>query len=179
MIDFHSMILKAISDYKLILRKALPASQCASKMRELGIKRHHVKEADEIGLYKIGLKIIAELKRYKDIDKDKKTDNFYHGTLEFLQYLEEMFANYLIEGDRVIHTGQKASCSLVASIQLMAMSKGKLTEREVQQVVEYGNAVAMYGSKDQKEMFINAVNEHQKCLISEFSEMVNDVNFIQ
>jgi hypothetical protein len=170
MIDFNSMILKAISDYKVILRKTLPAPICVAKMHELGIKRKYVKEVDVVGLYKIGQKIIAELKQYVSINKRRKSNNFYQGASEFLQYLEEIFANYCIEDNRVVHVGQKASSALVNAIQLITLSQGKLTKSKALQVVQYGNVVASCGTKEQREMFINAINEHQKYLISELPE---------
>ena len=173
MVDFNNIILKAISNYKLILRKTLPAPQCTAKMRELGIKRQRIREADEAGLYKIGLNIINELKKHSDSDKSKKSSNFYDGTLEFLQYLEEIFADYRIEDDKVVHVRQKASCALIDAIQLITLSNGKLTKNTMQQIKLYGDIITAYGNKEQKEMFLDAINDHQRCFIDESSQKVS------
>ena len=175
MIDFKNIILKAISDYKLILRKSLPASQCTNKMHELGIKRQHIRKTDEVGLYKIGLSIIAELKKYLDFDRSEKSSNFYHGTLEFLRYLEEIFVYYRIEDNRVVDIRQKASCALVEAIQLITSSKEKLTKSKMQQIIRHGKVITMYGSEEQKKMLLNAVKEHQECFVDEFSQKISAV----
>ncbi|MDR1057011.1 MAG: hypothetical protein LBL17_00285 [Coxiellaceae bacterium] len=157
MFDFHSEILKAISDYKLILRKTLPAVQCTTKMHTLGIKRKNIRKIDEVGLYNIGLKIISELKKHSVVN-NKKSSNSYNGTQEFLQYLEELFANYHIEKDRVVHVKQESSCALVDTIQLITMSKDGLTKEVVQKIKQYGNIIASYGSEEQKKMFFDVIN---------------------
>ncbi len=175
MADFCNTILKAISNYKLILRKSLTATQCTAKMLELGIKRQHVRKANsEIMLYQLGLKIKDELTKQIGNEKSNKSSNFYHGTGEFLQYLEDLFAHYRIENDRVVHVGQRVSSIVVEAIQLIALSKGKLIGAKAKQVIKYSEIVATYGSKEQKTMFLNAIGSRQKHLVKDIPPSMFD-----
>ena len=157
MSDFHNKILKAISDYKLILRKTLPAVQCTTKMRTLGIKRKSMRGVDGVGLYKIGLKIIDDLKNNIIVNKNKKSANSYSGVKEFLQYLQELYTQYDIESNRVVHVGQKSSCALVDALQLISMAKGEFTKEMLHRIKRYGNIIDLYGNEEQKKMFFEAI----------------------
>ena len=46
--QFSETILKAVSDYKLLLRKIYSAREAAAKIKELGLKRMQIREADDI-----------------------------------------------------------------------------------------------------------------------------------
>ena len=157
--NFCDEILKAISKYKLILRKTLPASECSSRIRELGIKRNFIKGASEADIYKIGLKIIDDLKKVTDYHGDKKNPSFfYRGTWEFLKYLEGLFTDHRLEDERVVHVGQKASCALVAAIQLVTLSGGsKLAPKDLRQIKQYGDTIALYGTAEQKKVFLETI----------------------
>ncbi len=172
MVDSYSTILRAISSYKLILRRTLSSSQCTSKMHELGIKRQYIRKVDEVGLYKIGLKIKEDLKSHVGVSKDKKSNKSHHGAAEFLQHLEKLLAHYHVENDRVVHVGRKVSCTLVDAIQLITLSKEKLTPDEVQRIMQYGDIIATYGSGEQKKMFVNAVREYQNHLIDDLPKNI-------
>lgn len=158
--NFYNIMLKAISDYKAIIRKTMPATKCTAKMRELEIKRTSIKNIDEIGLYKIGLKIIHELKKDVKASEDKKSSNSYNGAEEFLQYLENVFSKYTTENDKVVHVGQKSSCALISAIQLVSTAKGKLTKEMVSQIKQYSEIVITYGNEEQKQMLIEVISSN-------------------
>lgn len=157
--NFYNILLKAISDYKIIIRKNLSTTKGSAKIRELGIKRTCIKNIDEAGLYKIGLNIIKELKlQIGDNNTDnKKTNNFYNGADEFLQYLEFVFSQYRLEKNKVVHVGQKSSCALVSAIQLITMSKGSLTPETINQIKRYSTVVIAHGNEEQKKMLISTI----------------------
>lgn len=161
MSDFYNVVLKAISDYKLILRRNLSAIKCAAKIQELRIKRNHIRNIDEIGLYKIGLKIIAELKKHAVVSPRDRSNNFYHGSEEFLKYLEELFDKYLLEEDRVVHVRQKVTCSLVAAIQLVALYRKNFTKEIIKKIEEHRVCVHKYGSAEEKKLFADKVQLDQ------------------
>lgn len=156
--DFSTKILKAISDYKFILRKNLPLSQCNTKMRELGIKRKTMRGVDEAGLHKIGLKIICDLKKQVNLGKNEKSNNSYQGSKEFLQYLEELYSSHHIDQGNVVHFGQKSSSALLDAIQLIAMAKGEFTVGIIEQIKLYGDIVTAHGTEEQKKMFLDAIS---------------------
>ncbi len=169
MINSYGEILKAISNYKLILRKALPAARCSAKIEELGIKRQNIKAADEAKLYQIGLKIVDELeKQLKEAGKEKKTSNSYHGTREFFQDFKKQLSKISVENNRLVHVGQKASSALVDVIQLITISQDKLSEQHLQQIIQLGSIIVEHGSRDQKKIFFNAINDRQEHLFDKF-----------
>lgn len=172
MTDFRTTILKAISDYKVILRKNLPARQCTEKLHGLGIKRNYVKDIDDIGLHDIGLKIIEDLKRYLNSCSGAKTVNFYSGAKEFFDYLQGIYKEYYVEDDRVVHIGQKTSCALLSAIQLIKTPNKNLTGDIIQQIKQHGEVVAKYGSQEQKQMFIEAIGAREDSLAGYFSELL-------
>jgi len=164
MISFRSKILKAISDYKLIIRKALPTIQCTTKMRELGIKRKNIQDVDDVGLYNIGLKIINELKKYPGINS-KKSNNSYKGTREFLQYLEKIFVDHYVDGSRIVHIKQESSCALVEVIQLVTSVKNdKFSKESLKKIRRCGDIITSYGNEEQKKMFFNVIGSNSEIM---------------
>lgn len=159
---FYRIILKAINDYKAMLKRSLAATEYAAKVRNLGIKRTYIKNSDEIKLYEIGLKIIAELEQQTAItSKREKSVNFYYGTEEFLQYLKKLLAEYIIEDDRVINVSQKSSCALVSAIQLIDKAKIKLTDEVAEQIHQCVCIIAKYGNKEQKTVFNKIISSNK------------------
>jgi len=158
---FYYIILKAINGYKAMLKRNLTATECVAQMRKLGIKRAYIKNADEIKLYEIGLKIIVELEQNMDVSKREKSVNFYYGAEEFLQYLRKLLTEYIIEDGKVINTGQKSSCALVNVIQLIGTVKEKLTDEVAEQIYRCTRVIAKYGSKEQKRIFSKILSSDQ------------------
>jgi hypothetical protein len=169
MIDFCNTILKIISDYKYILRKLLPPTQATIKIRELGIKRWHIKVATPVELYNIALRIRQELQKQLSVintNKKKTSNSYYNGPEKFLSYLEEILANYRLENNQVVHLGEQASTALIAAIQLIT-NNNKATNY-LQQIKNYGNIVVANGSSEQKKIFYDAINKYQENLRDEF-----------
>lgn len=157
MVEFSNIILRAISSYKLILRKEMSAPLCSVKIRQLGLKRQYVRNLDNAGLYHLGLKIIRELKGQLADDKVKKTVRSYKGAAEFLQYLEEVYSKYKLEGKKIVHVGQKSSDALLTVIQMVSLARGELTEDMMQEIKKYGNIIAEYGDEKQKHVFFDII----------------------
>jgi hypothetical protein len=153
MTGFYYIILKAINSYKAILKKNFSTAEYAVRMRRLGIRHAYVKNVDEVKLYKIGLKIIAELEQNISVSKREKSVNFYYGAEEFLSYLKNLLTEYTIEDSKVVNVRQKSSCALVSVIQLIGMAKEKLTDEVAEQIHHCTRIIAKYGSKEQKRIF--------------------------
>ena len=165
MVDFCSTILKAIGDYKTIVRKSFSVTERKAKIHNLGIRKRYIKELDEFELYKIALRIIKELKKETKGQRNKRSNSVYSGAREFLQYLEEFLSKYHIEGGEVVHVGQKASCALVDVMQLIMFSKNNLKEDDAVRIREHARTVATYGSEEQKKILVNVVNMYQSFLV--------------
>ena len=173
---FYYTILKAINGYRAMLKRNLTVAEYAARMQKLGIKRTHIKNADEIKLYEIGLKIITELEQHTAVSKREKSVNFYYGAEELLQYLKKLLTEYIIEDDRVINVGQKSSCALVNAIQLIGMAKEKLTDEVAEQIHHCTRIIAKYGNKQQKIIFSKILNSGQSQHINFFFRQLQ--NFV-
>lgn len=173
---FYYIILKAINGYKAMLRKNLAAAECAAKIHRLGIKRACIKNADEIKLYKIGLKIIDELElEYNVASKGEKSANFYYGAEKFLQYLRKLFTEYVVVDGRVVNVSQKSSCALVEVIQLISMAKDKLTNEVAEKIHQCARVIAKYGSKEQRRIFVKILHSEQPSHINLFFRQLQNV----
>jgi ATP-dependent Zn protease len=172
---FYHIILKAINSYKAMLRRNLPASECVAKVRKLGIKRAYIKNADEIKLYVIGLKIIEELEQHVALSKREKSVNSYYGAEEFLQYLKKLLTEYITEDGKIVNTGQKSSCVLVNFIQLMDMTKEKLTDEVAQQIHSCVHIIVKYGSEEQKRIFNKILKSDQPRHMSFFFRQLQNL----
>ena len=173
---FSYIILKAINGYKAMLKRNLSATECVARMRKLGIKRAYIKSADEVELYEIGSKIIAEIEQNKSASKREKSVNFYYGAEEFLLYLKNLLAEYIIEDGKIVNVGQKSSCALVNVIQLIGMAKEKLTDEVAEQIHRCARVIAKYGSKEQKRIFSKILNSNQPRHMSFFFRQLQ--NFV-
>lgn len=153
MADFYHIILRAINDYKYMLRRNLEVKQYVLKIRELGIKRKHIKNAHEVELYAIGLKIISELEANIDTFTRERKVNFYYGAEKFLQHLKDLLTKYTIKDGRVVHTLQNTSRALINVIQLIEKAKERLTDEMQQEIHYYSSMIVKYGNAEQKKIF--------------------------
>lgn len=143
---FFETMGKAISDYRLLLRRYLPQAERQAKLIELNLKDPaHFKS--EMGLYKLGLVII------EDIEKNMKTPNkgyySYSGISMFAEYLKEFLGNYEVDGQNIVHRAQRASKALIQAIQLVSLPKDQLDEKIAQKLSDCSKIIATYGSKEQ------------------------------
>jgi hypothetical protein len=176
---FYYIILKAINGYKTMLKKNLSAAKYTDKVKQLGIKRTQIKKANEVKLYNIGLKIIAELEQHAAGSKRKKSVNFYCGEEDFLQYLRKLLNEYTIEEDKVVNAAQKSSCALVSAIQLINSSKEKLTDEVAQQIYHYSRIITKCGSLEQKRLFNNIIsNDQPRHMCFFFRQLQNFVSYL-
>lgn len=163
---FSNIILKAISDYKLLLRRTLPAKECSARIISMGIKRTQLRKIGDVALYNIALKIIEKLEEY--VSHEGKENIFYSGAEEFLLYLKKLLNQYHIEGNRVTHATQSASCALVDAIQLISLPEHKHTIDIIEKLIKAIHTVVRYGSKDQLTMFTDIIKKHERHLMDVF-----------
>ena len=137
---------KAISDYRLLLRRYLNQAERMMKLQQLDLKNADI-YASDLMLYETGKAII------KDIDDNMATKNqgyySYSGIVQFRDYLEEYLENYHVENDRVVHRAQKASRALIDAIQLTGIPREMLDESIAKQLFDCNKSVVMFGSNEQ------------------------------
>lgn len=182
MSTFYYTILKAINDYKALLRKNFTTAQANKKIKSFGIKRKQLKAASEQMLYEIGTKIVADLTEYtSDATRERATNNYY-GAAEFLAHFKRILSENKIENHQIVNHRHKASRALVASIQLMSLPENQLTKEVAKKIDYYGQIVAKYGSAEQIKIFNDGLRQHQPrhvnffvSILENFSIQLNQV----
>ena len=160
---FLETMTKAIGDYRFLLRRYLDQVERMTKLQKL-----HLRDADiygsELALYETGKAIIADIKENMIHTPGVRNRNRYYsysGIGQFCEYLEEYLSNYEIEGDQVMHRGQKASRALLKSIQLVALSRESLDEKIANELVECNKAIVECGSKEQWDLQLQTLTRQQ------------------
>jgi hypothetical protein len=161
--QFADVILKAISDYKLLLRKIYSAREAATKIKGLGLKRMQIREANDIYLFNIAAKIIDNLEQY--VNSNSKSHGCYFGAEEFLRYLRDFFADYRIEDGKVIHKIRAASCAVVEAIQIVTLPENKLSQEVFERLSKCINIVAKYGSIEHVAVLNDAIKRNKKIIM--------------
>ena len=162
MTKFYNVILKVIkviNDYKYMLKRNLAVSEYKAKVRNLGIKRMHIRNAEEVKLYNIGLKIISELEKEGAVFAVEEAMHSYNGAKGFLQHLKELLAQYVVETGKVVHIAQTASCALINLIQLLHKAREKVTDELKQEIDCYSHVIIKHGNKEQKRMLGKLIRE--------------------
>lgn len=156
---FSETIIKAISDYRLLLRRHLNQVERMTTLQRLQLKKAETYESD-LKLYAVSCAII------KDIEQNMSeltTGGYYSysGLHEFCKYLKEYLGNYTIEHDQVVHRTQKASKALLKAIQLTAKSRDQLDDGVVKQLFECNHAIVNFGSAEQRELQMQTLMRQQ------------------
>jgi hypothetical protein len=155
---FYHNILKAINDYKNIIKRNFAAKERQVMLTKLGIKRFDIKNASEVKLHAIGLAIIQELEQnIRDIERQQSV-NCYFGAEEFLQHLKKLLSDHVIADGMVINAAQKSSCALIKAIQLVEIAKHNLSDDIAGQIYTCARVIAKYGDREQKRMFYKLIN---------------------
>jgi len=175
MTPFYHNILKAINDYKNIIKRNFATKERQAMLIKLGIKRFDIKNANEIKLYAIGATIVRELEQsIRYIEKQQST-NCYFGTEEFLQYLKKLLNDHVIEGGVVINVAQQSSCALIKAIQLIETAKHGFNNDVAEQIYACTKVIAKYGDKEQKRMFYRLINSANQSHLNLFFRQLQNV----
>jgi hypothetical protein len=166
---FQHIIIKAITDYKALLKRNYDATICTAKFKNLGIKRKQLSSLDEDQLYEVMTKIIQDLEQQPQ--NQVKYQNYYSGTDEFLTHLRNIKADFRLENGRIIHVAQKAAWALVTAIQLAALPEHSLTDSIANKLHDCAKFIAKYGSPHQIHLFCTAINKHKPRHIAFFSKI--------
>lgn len=155
---FSETMTKAISDYRLLLRRHLDQVDRMLKLQKLKLRDSDIYESD-LALYETGRAIVA------DIETNMAMPNpgyySYSGIQQFCTYLREYLSNYHIENDQVVHRAQKASRALLEAIQLAGLPREGLNDAIAKQLFECNKAVASFGSQEQCVLQLQILTRHQ------------------
>lgn len=148
---FSDTMVKAINDYRLLLRRHLKQVERVIKLQQLRLRDNTIYESD-VALYSIGQAIVADIKANLLNMRVYNQFHAYSGIQQFCEYLETYLNNYEIENGKVVHRAQKASRALLKSIQLISLPIESLTDRIKKELCQCNEIIVEYGSKDQQDM---------------------------
>jgi hypothetical protein len=175
---FAMTTLKALNDYKAVLRKNLSHNASNERIKELRLKRKQLQAASDIALYHTTINVIADIKK----TLQHKTNPVWHcGLAEFLQYLEDFLCEYRLENNHVIHAKQNVSKLIVEAIQLISLPTEKFKTKQHKSLDEIANIVSKYGTSEQQKMLhgllkrkIEQQPKENSTIFSKFSQMLSD-----
>ncbi|HLB55964.1 MAG TPA: hypothetical protein VJK30_01340 [Coxiellaceae bacterium] len=155
---FSETMIKAVADYRLLLRRYLTQSERMAKLRALKLRDLSITDND-LTLYQAGKAII------EDIESNMAVPNqgyySYSGISQFCQYLTEYLDNYHIENDQVVHRAQKASRALITAIQLTTLPRERLNDSIAKQLLDCNLTVVGFGSPEQCELQLQTLARQQ------------------
>ncbi|MBS0349613.1 MAG: hypothetical protein JSR33_00260 [Proteobacteria bacterium] len=166
---FVETMSRAISDYRLILKKYLSPEQRVSKIAELRLKDPTIYD-DESTLFQVVQNILS------DIEKNIRVPNegyySYYGIVRFAKFLREYIDNYTLEGNVVIHKAQKASNLLLKIIQLL--STEDFTDNISQQVITLHPLLFELSTKDQVLIYKNTLKKFEDRNKKAYRKVIED-----
>lgn len=169
---FKDTTVKAISNYRAMLRKYLPQAERVSKLSELNLKNPRLYE-NEIALYHTAHAIVADVER--NLNSSTKGYYSYSGVGNFARYLKDFLVNYYIDGDRVVHRAQKASRALISAIQLIAANT--LDDHAREKLIDCNQLIASLGSDEQKDLhkntLLNLIHQQSDGVASFYRSILN------
>lgn len=172
---FYHNILKAINDYKNIIKRNFAAEERQAMLIKLGIKRFDIKNANEVKLHAIGEAIVQELEQSIRYIERQQSANCYFGAEEFLQHLKKLLTDHVIEDGAVINAAQKSSCALIKAIQLVETAKCSLNDDIAEQIYTCAKVIAKYGDKEQKKMFYKLITSAGQAHLSLFFRQLQNL----
>lgn len=155
---FSLSIRKAIQDYRFLLRRHLPQAARMTKLQKLRLKKKETYESD-LSLYRAAENIVADIE--ENMINDEQGYYSYSGIAQFSQYLKEFLSEYMIENGEVIHQTRNASRAVLEAIQLAATPREQLSEAIAKQIFECSKEVVAYGSDEQLDLYLQALERSQ------------------
>lgn len=151
---FKESVLKAVSDYRQILRRLLDQPDRVRKLGKLGL-RAGVDPDDEVKLYELAWTIV------NDVEQNLASHNHgyyaYSGVRKFGEFLREFLEQYDLINEQVVHLGQHVAKSMLLVIQLVGLPEEKLDDSIAAQLHESGEIVFKFGTKEQQQNFMKAL----------------------
>lgn len=172
---FAVTITTALNYYKNIVRKNLDAQAAEDKIKELKLKRRQLRHASDICLYHRAQNVVKEIQA--EIAPRTNSPSWHFGIADFMQYLQNTIDEHVIEDNKVIHTKQNASRSIVDIIQLITLPPEKIDNIHKQKLDKNIQVVARYGTKEQRDMLREMLKKRMDNNVSLFDAMLQKLKF--
>lgn len=145
---FADTMLKAISDYRSLLRRHLDQADRVRKLNALKIRGNFYYEND-VDLYTIGYSIIKDIER--SFSHTGRGYYAYSGVRRFSDHLKEYLDQYIvIDSTQVIHCGQHSAKSLLSAIQLISLPASRLSRDADNKLRQLIDIIFNYGTEKQQ-----------------------------
>jgi hypothetical protein len=161
MSGFSERIVKALNDYKTIIKRELSPKKRAAKLSALGLKRQQLKKTGDLALYSKTEQVLKDIEQAIELPDDN-APSWYCGLYEFYKHLKGILADYHVHQSTVIHLTQHSSRALVDAIQLMSLENNDLDKQIASRLDQCGKTVAKLGSKEQQEKLAYALKLHKE-----------------
>ncbi len=169
---FSETMIKAISDYRFLLRRYLQQAERMAKLRELKLRDSDIYDND-LALFHVGKAIIEDMKN--NMDSGGQGYYAYSGIGEFCKFLGEYLDNYFIENDHVVHRAQKAARAIITAAQLMALSRDRLDEVVAKKLFDCNRTVVNFGSQEQCELQLHTLTRQQASHPGFYTRIIADL----
>jgi len=152
---FTETALKAICDYRQLLKRYLNPIQRDSKLEELNLKNGFTHYPDT-KLFRIAQNIVTDIER--NLGNHSQGYYAYSGVRKFGEYLKDFLNEHEVEGEaEVVHRTQKASRILLEAIQLINLPKERLTPATIEKLTQCNEILASFGSAEQQSVYREAI----------------------
>lgn len=143
---FSKTMIKAIGDYRVLLRRHLTQIERMIRLQKFQLRNPNTYKSD-FALYQAARGIIADIR--ETMAKPENGYYSYSGLMRFCEHLEVYLSEYLVEGTQVVHRAQKASRALLSAIQITHLSRECLDEQAARQLCAYNEVIVDFGSEEQ------------------------------
>lgn len=158
--QFNAKISHLLNEYKATLRRNLTLSAAKHKIAKLHIKRQQLKDADSIILYQTAQLVLADLKL--QLNSSLQIASWHSGLDEFYRHFYQVFTEYRLEQNRIIHINQNVSAKLLEAMQLMNLPVDQLDLSIAGQIDQLNKIIAKDGNERQRSLHLKALQTHQK-----------------
>ena len=151
---FSDAVLKAISDYRQILRRLLDQADRVRKLNQLGL-REGVDPTDDLALYEMAYRIVKDIK--SNLSDHNRGYYAYSGVRNFGEFLSEFLQQYSIYRGKIVHRAQHVARAMLLSIQLVGLPEEQLTQDIAEQLLECADTIYQYGLPEQCANYMKAL----------------------
>ncbi len=156
MTDFTQTMREIFGEYRTLLKRYHTREERAEKI--LTLRLNSRMSSNELSMYETADAIVADIdEKIKGMPRGYYS---YSGLENFREYLANILGQYTVEGSRVLHRTQKASCSMIKAFQYIAMPSEKLSDQILMRLFSCNHDIANFGTADQCKQYEETLRKH-------------------
>jgi len=150
-----NQLMKMVNDFKRILKRQLPKIKSEEIISRLKIKRADLHNADANKIYQTANDILIITREI--LNNKNNEPSCYCGLSAFNACLTDFIETHTVVKNNIVRVGEKASKAIVETVQLVSFNQ---VESQLAKVKKNIEIAAKYGSKEQKNLLIKALKQH-------------------